>query len=191
MCCDGDSTLLGRKAGVIAKLLQLNNSILPIHCMAHRTALVVSAAAKCGIMKRIDSVLVIVYALFNRSSKRQSQWSTFARRFGLSRLKFPMFNTTRWLSRMECITTLVESVYALCLFITAINRVKTWDAGEKVMGDLGDSEVFLMLHVLIIVLEPVNTLVLLFQRNDIKPHELIDAVKNARSLFKRCPLLRS
>lgn len=55
LCCDGDSTLLGKESGLIAKLQNLNKCILPIHCMAHRSALVVSSVAKGDAVKRIDS----------------------------------------------------------------------------------------------------------------------------------------
>lgn len=65
----------------------------------------------------------------------------------------------------------------MCLFVTAINRVKRWDAADRLAEELRDFEVFAMLHVLLTVLDPVTFLVLLFQRNAFKPHELPDAVE--------------
>jgi hypothetical protein len=184
LCCDGDSTLMGNVSGLLARLRDVHRkTILAIHCMAHRTALLMSSAAKSVQVKEIDKVLVKVYSLFNRSSKRQGQWEKFAKSKGITRLKFPIFNTTRWFSRCDCLSVLLANGPLLVCFITLVTKspAPRWGAGEAVKAMLLSYNIVASMHILLEVLTPVNALNVVFQKRDILPHELVAHVEQCKS----------
>ncbi len=100
-CSDGATTMAGMKSRVAARLKVVNPRIVAVCCVAHRTALVMSDTAKSSPeLQAVDSKLRQVHNLFNHSSKRQLQWEAFAKGYDITQLRFPIFNATRWFSRL-------------------------------------------------------------------------------------------
>ncbi|KAJ9533485.1 hypothetical protein QJQ45_026526 [Haematococcus lacustris] len=108
-CSDGASTFMGAHNGVIAKLQQQHVSyMVGVHCVAHRTALVVGDAFRVSpLMQQLDSAFKGVHSLFAKSPKWQGRWEAFAKPLGVTLLKFPIFNRTRWYSRAQCVTQVI------------------------------------------------------------------------------------
>jgi hypothetical protein len=83
-------------------------SIVGVHCSAHKTALSVNdVAAQKGEFKdcldHVDSLLKGAHALSAHSYKHKEEWIAFAKVRGVTEFKFPVFATTRWLSRFTCL----------------------------------------------------------------------------------------
>ena len=126
-CADGASANMGRTSGVATKFRNIISYKFAVHCTAHRSALVMGdVQKKSKELQEIDKVLTCVHALF-RSTKRQAEWSAYATLKGLTRLRFSLFNKTRWFSRMQCITTLCINLPYLILFLQA---KPNWPAGQ-------------------------------------------------------------
>jgi hypothetical protein len=63
-----------------------------------------------------------VHNLFNHSSKRQSQWEAFAKGYGITQFRFPIFNATRWFSRLHCVVVLTNNLAELIIFLGRATR---------------------------------------------------------------------
>lgn len=89
ICTDGDSTLIGRHDGLGTKLQRTVGYLLNVHCAAHKTVLALGDTAKeMEGLQELDNVLKSVHILFSKSGSRQTQWTRFARRRGLTKLQF-------------------------------------------------------------------------------------------------------
>ncbi|KAJ9529085.1 hypothetical protein QJQ45_007787 [Haematococcus lacustris] len=131
-CSDGASTFMGAHNGVIAKLQQQHVSyMVGVHCVAHRTALVVGDAFRVSpLMQQLDSALKGVHSLFAKSPKWQGRWEAFAKPLGVTLLKFPIFNRTRWFSRAQCVSVLVANYHTLLRFL---NLHPEWAVGRSLL----------------------------------------------------------
>jgi len=120
---DGAATMAGVKSGVVARLKAVNLRIVAVRCVVHRTALVMSNTAKSSPeLQAVDFELRQVHNLFNHSSKRQSQWEAFAKGYGITQLRFPIFNATRWFSRLQCVVVLTNNLAELIIFLGRATR---------------------------------------------------------------------
>jgi hypothetical protein len=142
-CSDGAATMAGMKSGVAARLKAVNPRIVAVRCVVHHTALVMSDTAKSNPeLQAVDSELRQVHNLFNHSSKRQSQWEAFAKGYGITQLKFPIFNATRWFSRLQCVVVLTNNLAELIIFLGRATRKRNskqpWSAGAAALEELRD-----------------------------------------------------
>jgi len=95
-CSNGAAIMASVKSGVVARLKAVNPRIVAIRCVAHHTVLIMSDTANSSPeLQAVDSELRKVHNLFNHSSKQQSQWEAFAKGYGITQLRFPIFNATR------------------------------------------------------------------------------------------------
>jgi hypothetical protein len=124
-CADGGSEYAGKHNGVAAQLKRDDVPyLITTHCAAHRAALVMGDQVKSQYnagddmtLDAVDQMLRGVHGLFAKSPKRQAQWKKFAARYGVTRFKFPIFNTTRWFSRYDCLVVLTANLPVLLLFL--------------------------------------------------------------------------
>jgi hypothetical protein len=142
-CSDGAATMAGMKSRVAARLKAVNPCIVAVRCVVHHTALVMSDTAKSNSeLQAVDSELRQVHNLFNHSSKRQSQWEAFAKGYGITQLKFPIFNATRWFSRLQCVVVLTNNLAELIIFLGRATRKRNskqpWPAGAAALEELRD-----------------------------------------------------
>jgi hypothetical protein len=74
-----------------------------------------------------------VHNLFNHNSKRQSEWEAFAKGYDITQLRFPIFNATRWFSRLQCVVVLTNNLADLIIFLGRATRKhnskQLWSAG--------------------------------------------------------------
>ena len=96
-------------------------------------------------LQEIDKVLSGAHALF-RSTKRQAEWALFAARYGVTRIKFPLFNKTRWFSRMQCITTLTLNLHVLILYLEEDGH--DWPAAKEFLKKMKGMKIITTLFLL-------------------------------------------
>jgi hypothetical protein len=117
-CSDGAATMASVKSGVAARLKAVNPRIVAVRCVTHRTALVMNDTTKSSPeLQAMDSELRQVHNLFNHNSKQQSQWEAFAKGYGITQLRFPIFNAIRWFSRLQCVVVLTNNLAELIIFL--------------------------------------------------------------------------
>jgi hypothetical protein len=102
-CSDGAATMAGVKSGVTARLKVVNPRIIAVRCIAHRTAFVMNDTTKSSPeLQAMDSEVRQVHNLFNHSTQSLqpqqqatvTQWEAFAKGYGITQLRFPIFNAT-------------------------------------------------------------------------------------------------
>ena len=168
-CADGASANMGRTSGVATKFRNLVSYLFAVHCIAHRSALVMGdVQKKSKELQEIDKVLTGVHALF-RSTKRQAQWSAFAKLKGLTRFRFSLYNKTRWFSRMQCIITLCMNLHFLILFLQAN---PDWPAGQAFLTKNKRAKLVTSLFLLWDLLDPIEMLCTGFQKDDLYAHNI-------------------
>ncbi|KAJ9534319.1 hypothetical protein QJQ45_007011 [Haematococcus lacustris] len=183
-CSDGASTFMGAHNGVIAKLQQQHVSyMVGVHCVAHRTALVVGDAFRVSpLMQQLDSALKGVHSLFAKSPKWQGRWEAFAKPLGVTLLKFPIFNRTRWFSRAQCVSVLVANYHTLLRFL---NLHPEWAVGRSLLTRLQKFRTLAGLHLLHDMMQPLEQLSKLFQSDALEPHMLASHVAIAKAALEQ------
>ncbi|BBM98169.1 hypothetical protein Mp_1g11370 [Marchantia polymorpha subsp. ruderalis] len=157
ICTDGDSTLIGRYNGLGAKLRKIVGYLLSVHCAAHKTALALGDTAKeMEDLQELDIVLKAVHNLFSKSGSHQMQWTRFARRQGVSKLQFPLFNATRWFSKAQCVAALQENLATLILFLKRKLGKKGWEKVADLLKSVTDVTFICLLHSVADVLKPLE-----------------------------------
>ncbi|KAK9693494.1 protein of unknown function (DUF4371) [Popillia japonica] len=72
--CDGASVMLGKKSGVVEKLLQEFPNIVPWHCMNHRIELAVSdSISDVGAVNHFQIFMDKLYTLYSKSPKKPTR----------------------------------------------------------------------------------------------------------------------
>jgi hypothetical protein len=182
---DGDATMMGRWKGVAALLAKEAPHLLATHCVAHRTALLMTdASKKVQALSDVDKCLLLAHRLFAKSSKKTNAWVKHAKPMGVTQLRFPVFNHTRWFSRMQCLSVLTRNLGVLLLFLrgyTKRSRAENWAAGVSAYAELSDVHAAAMLFLLQDVVDPIEKLSKHFQVASILPHHVPALVKTAIS----------
>ncbi len=162
-CSDGAATMASVKSGVAAWLKVVNPRIVAVRCVAHRTVFVMSNTAKSSSeLQAVDSELRQVHNLLNHSSKRQSQWEAFVKGYGITQLKFPIFNVTHWFSRLQCVVVLTNNLAELIIFLGRAtckrNSKQPWPAGAAALEELRDVQATAKLNLLRDIMLPFDVL---------------------------------
>eukprot|EP00955_Chlamydomonas_euryale_P012979 140291-Chlamydomonas_euryale.AAC.1 len=58
----------------------------------------------------MDGILRVVHNIFAHIAKRVASWVKYATPLGVTAFRFPVFNTTRWFSRISCLTVLMTNL---------------------------------------------------------------------------------
>jgi hypothetical protein len=118
-------------------------------------------------LQAMDSKLRQVHNLFNHNSKRQSEWEAFAKGYGITQLKFPIFNATRWFSRLQCVVVLTNNLAKLIIFLgratRKCNSKQPWPAGAATLEELRDVQAAAKLNLLRDIMLPLDVLSKKFQ----------------------------
>jgi hypothetical protein len=177
-CSDGAATFTGVYNGVVVRLREVQSYLLGTHCVAHRTALVMTGNAKSSaILTSIDRLLKAVHSLFAHSSKWQIRWLDFSKLRGVTRFKFPMFNTTRWFSRAQCISVLMANMHALIPFLRANMG---WVKAPHALKLFNSKKAVARLHIMHDLMQPMELLSKKFQENAIMPYDVERHVRLCR-----------
>jgi hypothetical protein len=192
-----DSTMMGRWKGVAAQLAKHATHLISVHCIAHRTALIMNDANKCvkGLAE-VDKCLKMAHTLFAKSSKKTNAWQSHAAPLGVTQFRFPIFCVTRWFSRMQCLKVLCKNLLVFLVFLlsyTLPSRVESWTAGVKAYNHLSNVHVVAMMFMLQDVVGPVEHLSKLFQQETLLPHHVVTALTTFKLSMKEvldCTVLR-
>jgi hAT family C-terminal dimerisation region len=197
---DGGSEYMGSETGVGKQLRNVCPYLVHTHCIAHRAALVMSDQSKAAkevapdnpgsssisvTLCDVEQLVTDVHALFNRSSKRTSAWKGFARRWlpgYVTRFKFPLFNSTRWLSRFDCLEVLCHNAPALIAFLRLQPR---WQKGQSVLKRLEDPNLLLCLMGMRDVVSHMNEFTTNAQADGILPHSIKVLVDELCETFRK------
>ena len=179
---DGDAAMIGQHNGFRAFFLKTNPWLISTHCAAHKTALVMADVSKrFAIILQIDKVLRSVYNFFGRSGKKQKAWKQYAGPRGCTRLKFPIFNTTRWFSRADCIMVLLANLPILIKFLERYRLRSGWEGAAELYVALSQAEFIFMLHAMADIMQPIEHLRLYFQRDNAQLHCIKEQVDQCKS----------
>jgi hypothetical protein len=182
-CSDGAATMVGVKSGIAARLKAVNLRIVAVRCVAHRTALIMSDTAKSSPeLQAVDSELQQVHNFFNHNSKRQSKWEAFAKGYGITQLRFPIFNATRWFNRLQCVVVLTNNLAELIIFLGRATRKRNskqpWPAGATTLEELRDMQAAMKLNLLRDIMLPLDVLSKKFQHTSyLLPHHVRKATQ--------------
>ena len=117
-----------------------------------------------------------------RSTKRQAEWALFAARHGVTRIKFPLFNKTRWFSRMQCITTLTLNLHVLILYLEEDGH--DWPAAKEFLEKMKGMKIITTLFLLRDMSDPIELLSQNFQRDDFMAFDVEARLEKATSKIK-------
>lgn len=183
ICTDGDSTLMGRRTGLGARLRDKVSYLLSVHCAAHKVALAMKDTANnVQAMQLLDKQLKKVHELFSKSGKRQHQWKCFARRHGVTAFQFPVHNTTRWFSRAQGVRVLAKNLPILITFLKKRRNRLGWESADVLYTELTDLFFVVLLYAAHDVLQPLEAFRKYFERDGNLPHRVpkqLDACKRA------------
>ena len=185
ICTDGDSTLIGRHNGLGAKLRNTVGYLLSVHCAAHKTALAVGDTAKeMEALQELDFVLKSVHNMFSKSGSRQTQWARFAKKRGVTKLQFPLFNATRWFSRAQCVDALQENLATLILFLKKKSGKRGWEKATALHKALTDVTFICLLHSVADVLQPLEDFRKYFEQDNNLPYKIPGRLEVCLSALK-------
>ncbi|KAK9679705.1 hypothetical protein QE152_g39790 [Popillia japonica] len=107
--CDSASVMLGKKSGVVEKLLQEFPNIVPWHCMNHRIELAVSdSISDVGAINHFQIFMDKPYTLYSKSPKNQRELAECVSERDLELNKIERILGTRWISSSlktaECVS---------------------------------------------------------------------------------------
>ncbi|XP_054715342.1 zinc finger protein 862-like [Uloborus diversus] len=116
--CDGAQVMLGKNAGLIARLKEVNPCIIAIHCTAHRLALVMQDAVKNlqSIRSYSDTVRAI-FAYFNASAVRSAKLAAVQKLVSETVVKYVTFHSIRWLSLHKAVEVLYKTLDSLMVYL--------------------------------------------------------------------------
>ncbi|KAF2890112.1 hypothetical protein ILUMI_16062, partial [Ignelater luminosus] len=96
-CSDGASTMLGRKSGVAAKLLESFPKIIVWHCLNHRLQL--SLDDSISEIKHVNHFKIFldkIYCVYHQSNKNQTELETIAKELEIEITKIGRVLGPRW-----------------------------------------------------------------------------------------------
>lgn len=113
---DGASVMTGKTGGVVALLRAYSPNIVGVHCVAHRTALATSQAARdIPDMNSYSRTLSSVFRYFHNSALRSNRLREIQSVLHLPELKFTELNSVRWLSMEGAVKAVYRSYPALVM----------------------------------------------------------------------------
>ena len=184
---DGDSAFMGKRTGLVVRLQALYCKwLVALWCCAHRTALMMGDAEKAHpwLEADVDAVLKLVHGFFAYSPKRVWLWEAFAVPLGVTALKFPLYNKTRWFSRAKCVFVLVGNLPMLLLFLYKYAHMDGQGAGE-LQAKLANVDTIVTFMCMRDALKALDVLSKRLQGEQVKPYEVAEFVRECmRSLVK-------
>jgi len=132
------------------------------------------------VLLAIDAVFRGAHNMFNKSPKRQAAWGLFARNHGVKK-EFPLFNYTRWFSRMECLVVLTDNLFPFLLFLI---DMETKDWASPLLRRLKVQYLIATLFMLRDMLLPFELLSKALQADSLLPYQVSHEVAKAKECLK-------
>lgn len=165
---DGAACMASKKNGVIGKFLKIRPYIIHTHCICHRLALGVGNLVKNN--PKLLSINKIIYSIcsyFTNSYKRIQVLKLVEKTENIPELGLIKPIDMRWLSNFKALERICLIYPAL---ITALQEVNVEEIDPFCSGtieELTKFETIAMIFILTDCLEPVNCLMISFQKRDI------------------------
>lgn len=140
-CSDGASLMLGRKAGVYAKLKEKYPDIVGWHCLNHRLELAVGDAVKCCTeSNHFRSFLDKLYSLYSQSPKNLRELDKAAESVGTQLRKIGCVLNVRWVASSYRTVEAVWNMYSALHkhFISASQDVARTSSERCMYEGLGE-----------------------------------------------------
>jgi hypothetical protein len=183
---DGVSTFQGSRNGVMVQLQKFKAPYLfGVHCMAHRTNLVVEPLSNLPVVSKIESLCKNIHNYFSHSPKRHLEFTKLAEIVETKGLKILNNVKTRWISLLEPLKRVLGEYKTLIAKMCEDAAVKDLEpkareAIEKAKHNLDllcDVGTLLALPCILPLLESVDSLMRFAQSRDIFVSNYVAAVK--------------
>ncbi|XP_054724838.1 zinc finger BED domain-containing protein 5-like [Uloborus diversus] len=116
--CDDARVMLGKNAGLIARLKEVNPCIIAINCTAHRLALVMQDAVKnLQIIRSYSDTVRAIFAYFNASAVRSAKLAAVQKLVSETVVKYVTFHSIRWLSLHKAVEVLYKTLDSLMVYL--------------------------------------------------------------------------
>lgn len=191
---DNCSSMMGSNNGFQKFLKDDLTSVFIIGCVCHSIALCASNAVKF-LPANFETFLKNITSYFSRSSKRQRDFCVVQEAAHLPCYKIPKLSQTRWLSRENVISTVLDQYSALLLYFQREEKTDKIDGATMIYRTLIDGQTKPMLMFLQYVLTKINRINREFQSEEFRLHILFMMVtseyKDLLSLFIKESLIIS
>lgn len=131
---DGAAAMAGNKNGAQAWIKKQNPYTLHTHCVAHISALASADVYTDSVLRELDDLLSMVFAVFRNSPKMMAQFKDVQEQLDLKPLRMLQFHGVRWLSRYEVLQRLWDRLVPLLQCLETDDRKSS--RSENVMKDL-------------------------------------------------------
>ena len=187
-CSDGANVNKGDKGGVMAEMKVESPWLVFVWCMAHRLELAVKECLGDTKFKDIDEMLLNIYLLYEKSSKKLGQLAELCEHlkdmyeFTNGSLKPVRSNGTRWIAhKIKAMRVLLDKygLYMKHLAEMAEDKSYKSDQRAKIKGYLTKwkkTNMLMNMAFYLDALQPVSYLSLSLQREDIDPVRTIEAL---------------
>lgn len=189
-CYDGASNMSGSFSGVQARFLSEEPRAIYVHCLAHSLNLVVQDAMKQvrDVRDCLNTIRELI--LMVRSSPKRLAWFESLQGDDEEISTLRPFCPTRWCLRMVSLRTVLSNYDTLQQLLNELSENDQSETGAKANGFLAILQQFktaFVLHLLLYVLERVETLNSALQRASLNFNEAIAKVEACRSalIYKR------
>lgn len=178
---DGDNTMQGWRTGLVGRLRRFCDFLFAVHCGAHRTVLCCKEAGENSLVVAVDKAFTAAHKLFSRKPKHFAIWERFAKSWRLTRVKFPLFNTTRWFSRETCISMLISCLVIFMTFLRGMSTFsKAWEPASPMLAMLMRKEVLVVLFLLADIFAAIAVCRKVFERDGCNLQRLKGQVTQCR-----------
>ena len=191
---DNCSAMMGSKNGFQKLLKDDLPSVFVMGCVCHSLALCASHAVKL-LPSYLETFLKNLTSYFSRSSKRQRDFSLIQEAVELPCHKVPKLSQTRWLSRENVISSVLDQYSALLLYFQTEAKTDKIDGAAEIYKILSNCGTKPMLLFLQYVLKKINNMNCEFQSEEFRLHVLYQMItceyKNLLSFFIDDAVLKS
>ena len=175
---DGVNTMMGRNSNVAVQLGTKYAPLMePIHCCAHRLALVSSQLEQAPYFKQIGAVLKSVNTFYCNSPKRKEELRAFQEAVGCEKLNVLTVSDTRWISVYACMTQLVGIYPALAQMF--------YEESMFIYQSLTDVATVLSIKAFDFALYNLNVVIKLCQVRDVQYDQVAEAIEDLQTVIKR------
>ncbi|KAJ9520854.1 hypothetical protein QJQ45_014047 [Haematococcus lacustris] len=180
--CDGASVLQGAHTGVV---VQLRTKVAPfvqgVWCHAHRGQLAGKAIEDTPVISKLNSLSSTLAHYFCRSPKRQGELRAISRNLLGTDVKVLRRVPTRWVSLLSPLRRILRLYSALVQLFAESEEPQA----SAMYDSLMDIEVLLGLHLLLPMLQSLNSFIKLCQQRDVGVLELSHAVQQLSASVTR------
>ena len=115
---DGANVMVGKHAGVSAKLRELVPSLISVHCAAHRLALAASETAlQVSTANRFKGIINSLFHYLQQSPARSARFVEVQKALCLPELKLKEAKDVRWLSCSQAVIAVQKNLLPLTIFL--------------------------------------------------------------------------